>query len=452
MIPPLKNKRAMKKLFSISSCRFLAAVFLLLPGISNAQIFRYETPVEKVAQDSFYRILLSPEVTSHLKSDFSDARLYDEDSLETPYLIYKDEAHQGVDRFVTYQIVDKHLVRGCCSHITVRNSLGNAIDHIVLEVNNADASRRMNLSGSYDGQSWFTVRDEFRVESFNTWEKGERKTTSLIRFDFPLTDYKFYRFEFDDWHWWWYDYSYPVFVVRAGYTEPTFIPEETLELPRPQIVQSDSVKKKESFIRISFADSQYVDHLRFSISTKKKGKDYYRAAALFSLEEVTRNGKTQEELVPVCSTILSSMNDNEINLGMRRVKTLVLRIGNEDNLPVIVDSVNAFQVKHYLVAELEKDNRYVLRFGNDSLPAPVYELRYFKDKIPAKPTVISTGARTDISEKKISPATMKGLNDAPKAQVEQMLFRDPRFIWAAIGGVVLLLGFMTVKMLREMKS
>jgi hypothetical protein len=302
--------------------------------------------------------------------------------------------------------------------------------------------------------SWFAVKDQYTVSSFDTWEKGARKTTSLLRFDFPLTDYKFYRFDFDDWWWWRYDdnYHYPVFVVRAGYTEPTFIPEECLSLPQPAIVQSDSARRKQSFVRITFADSQYVDHLRFSIFTKKKGKDYFRAATLFSEDQVVRRGKLVTELTLLCTTILSSMNANEINLGLRQVKSLVLRIDNEDNLPLIIDSVSAFQVKHYLVAELEKDNRYVLRFGNDSLPPPEYELRYFKEKIPAAPPVIRTRARTEISAKMISPSSMKGLAEEKKAGNTPALLRDPRFIWAAIAAVIQLLGFMTVKMLREMKG
>lgn len=434
----------------------VAGIFLL-PFVSTAQSFHWEAPVDPVSADGYYRLLLNPEVSSHLSSDFSDLRIYDKDSIETPFLIYKDEARQGVDRFVTYQIVEKHLVRGCCSHITVRNSLGNPIDHIVLEVNNADASRQMTLSGSYDGSSWFVVRDEFTVASFNTFEKGERKTTSLIRFDFPLTDYKFYRFNFDDWYWWWHDetYHYPVFVVRAGYTEPTFIPEECLNIPSPAVMQSDSAKRKQSFVNITFADSQYVDHLRFHLSTKKKGKDFYRAAQLYEIVETMENGKKVTREIPISTTILASVNANEINLGMRRVKRLQLRIENGDDQALIVDSVEAFQVKHYLVAEFEKANSYVIRFGNPEIHAPVYDLQYFKAKIPQAPPVINSGKRKDIASQQISPATMKGIETAKKnAEVkkDEGIFKDKRVIWGAIGIVVLLLGFMTTKMLKEMKK
>ncbi|MDQ3108693.1 MAG: hypothetical protein M3R17_02265 [Bacteroidota bacterium] len=418
----------------------------LFPLTISAQIFHWESPVDAVGADGYYRILLQPDVTAKLQTHFSDVRIYDQDNVETSYLIYKDEATQGVDRFVTYQIVDKHYSNGCCSHITVKNSLENPIDHIVLEVNNAQAKREMTLTASYDGEHFFALVDHFTVASFNTYNKGERKTTSLLRFDFPFTDYKYYRFNFDDWTWWWHNYNQPVFVVRAGYIEPTFIPEECLEIPQPLLLQTDSTKKKQSYIHISFADSQYVDHLRFKIAAKNKSGDYYRAASLYQIVETTTGGITKKEEVFISSTIVSSVNANEINLGRMRVKDLVLRIDNDDNQPLLVSSIRAFQVKHYLVADLEKKNNYFIRFGNDSIPAPVYDLAYFKDKIPAKPEVIKSGIRKDISEKRISTKA------EDQAQLGDSIFKDKKIIWGAIGLVILLLGVMTMRMLKEMKT
>ncbi len=437
------------------SIKSLLAV-CLISFSANAQVFHWESPVDSVAKDGYYRILLQPDVTSKLQTGFSDVRIYDRDSVETPYLIYKDEATQGVDRFVTYQIVDKHYENGCCSYLTVKNSLGNPIDHIVLEVNNADAKREMTLTGSYDGDNFFALKDEFTVTSFDTYEKGARKTTSLLRFDFPLTDYKYFRFNFDDWNWWWFDYDryhHPIFVVRAGYTEPTFIPEECLEIPRPILSQTDSIKKKQSVIRISFVDSEYVDHLRFSISTSNKAGDFYRAASLYEIVETTEKGIVKNEERYISSTILSSMNANEFNLGRMRVKNLVLKINNDDDRPLVIDTVRAFQVKHYLVAQLEKGNRYCIRFGNDSIPPPVYDLKYFKDKIPAHPEIIKSGMRKDISEKRITAAQRKK-SESPSGATHfgDSLFNDKRIIWGAIGLVMLLLGMMTMRMLKEMKG
>jgi len=440
------------------SAKFLFAIFLV-PFALHAQIFQWQSPVDTVTKDGYYRILLQPDVTSKLQTTFADVRIYDQENYETPYVVYKDEATQGVDRFVTYQIVDKHYETGCCSHITVKNSLGDPIDHIELEVNNAQTHKEMDLTGSYDGVNFFALVDHYSVASFDTYQKGARKTTSILRFDFPLTDYKYYRFNFDDWRWWWhyYDNDHPVFVVRAGYTEPTFIPEECLEIPRPLLLQTDSMKKKQSIVQISFADSEYVDHLRFSIGTRNKSGDYYRAASLYQIVETVKDGIVTKHEQFISSTILSSLNANEINLGRMRVKNLVLRINNDDNRPLIIDTVRAFQVKHYLVAELDKGNHYVIRFGNDSIPAPVYDLTYFKEKIPLKPEMIGSGERKNISDKRITATALKKKAEEEKEKTADThlganLFKDKRVIWGAIGLVILLLGIMTMRMLKEMKT
>lgn len=411
----------------------------------NAQHFNWQSKVEPVVKEGYVKILLDPAVTAKLRQGFPDMRLYDKENYETPYLVYKDEAKKGHDRFVTFQVVDKHYVNGCCSHITVKNSTGQPIDHIVLEVNNADASRGMNLAGSYDGAHWFTVRDQFVVETFNGMVKGEKKTTNLIRFDFPLTDYKFYKFQFDDWHYWWRDYHHPVFIVRAGQVESTFIPEKCLALPTPVYTQKDSARQ--TFLRFNFNEPHYIDHLKFTLK-QVKNKDYYRSASLYELVENPGKPMTERYLG---ATALSSLNDNEISLpGNAKTGHFLLKINNEDDRPLLVENVQALQVKHYLVAELEKENAYTLRFGSDSSAAPVYDLQYFKEKIPDSLETVKMLGRENIAAVK---QVVKVKEDVSKENATAgTFFTSKNMIWFAIGGVGILLLLLTARMLKEMKN
>lgn len=412
----------------------------LLPFALQAQHFNWQAKIDPAQKDGHAKVLLSPGITSQLRSGFPDIRVYDKENYETPYLVYKDEAKQGLDRFITYQVVETHYSRGCCSFIKVKNSTGKPIDHIVLEVNNADARREMNLAGSYDGVNWFVVRDEFVVETFNGMVKGEKKTTSLIRFDFPLTDYKYYKFEFDDWYYWWRDYHHPVFIVRAGHVEPTFIPEKCLDLPKPAFVQKDS--GRQTLVDIRFDEAQYTDHFKFNLR-QVKNKDYYRSASLYELVE-NDNKTTTEKYIG--STVLSSMNDNEISLPGNRAGHFVLKINNEDDRPLIVDDLRALQVKHYLVADLEKNNVYTLRFGNDSIPAPVYDMQYFKNKIQDSLDVLQALPRENIAAQK-QEVKIK----ADSKSESKTFFTSKTIVWFAIGGVGLLLLFLTARMLKDMK-
>ncbi len=423
----------------------IALLVFCFPIALHAQRFNWQAKVENVTSEGFVKILLSAEVSSQLRDGFPDIRIYDKDNFETPYLVYRDDAKQGLDRFITYQVVETHYTRGCCSFITVKNSTDKPIDHIVLEVNNADASRQMNLAGSYDGSNWFTVRDQFIVETFNGIYKGEKKTTNLIRFNFPLTDYKFYKFEFDDWHYWWRDYKNPIFIVRAGYVEPTFIPERCITLPNPTFMQQDTLR--ESQIRFDFEEDQYIDHLKFDLS-QVKNKDYYRAASLFELVK-NKNGNGWDERY-IGSTVLSSLNDNEMSFNESKMGHFVLKISNQDDRPLICNGIKAMQVKNYLVAELEANNSYSIRFGNDSIQAPIYDLQYFKAKIPDSLKQLTVLARTNIA--KLNQIVHLAESKKAKETEKATFFTSKKFIWIGVSIVGILLLFLTSRMLRDMKK
>ena len=418
-------------------------IALGLPVITPAQNFHWESKLDPVIKEGYQKILLGPEITSQLKPGFPDIRIYDSLGHESPYIIFKDEAKQGIDRFVAYQIVQKNYQPGN-SFIVVKNSIGNSIDHIVLEVNNADANRKMHLEGSYDGTQWFAVKDEYSVVNFNGYEKGQPKTTNLIRFDFPLTEYQFYKFEFGDWHWWWRNYQAPIFVVRAGYTEPTFIPEECLSLPDLKMSFEFNKKDKQSIYQLSFPDKQYVDHLEFSINREKEeSEDYYRGATLY--ERIKNENDTLHPFEDrfISSTILSSLNSNEINLEGIKVQDLVLKINDHDDRPLTISRVEALQVKHYLVSKLNAKGNYMIRFGCDSLNAPVYDMKYFVDKLPSNINVISGNGRKDIFNDPVH---------APGVEIKEPFFKTQAFVWTAIGIVILVLILISSRMLKEMKK
>ena len=77
--------------------------------------------------------------------------------------------------------------------------------------------------------------------------------------------------------------------------------------------------------------------------------------------------------------------------------------------------------------------------GTDLAPAPRYDLRYQQDVLSAVPmSIVTTGAVEPIAQIPLP---------APAEPEDNRLY-----IWLAIGVVVLILGWMSVKMLREMKT
>jgi len=291
-----------------------------------------------------------------------------------------------------------------------------------------------------DGKQWFALKDKYESVTFDTYEQGSKKTTSMLRFDFPKSEYLFYKFDFDDWRNWWHNYNYPVFIVRAGYIEPTFVPEETLENPVPTMKRTEDPKRKETDIRISFPEAQYIDHLKLTVLRgPREQTDYYRAASLF---EIIKKDSVHTEERFVASTILSSLSGNEFNLNRARLKDLVLRISNHDDQPLNISEMHAFEVKHYLVADLSTNESYMLRYGCDTLQAPVYDLQYFREKVPLAPRIVNVSGPRDIF-------IVEGKRVNKK---ENGFFNNKAVIWIAIALVGLVLAFMTVRMLKDMKK
>jgi hypothetical protein len=81
-----------------------------------------------------------------------------------------------------------------------------------------------------------------------------------------------------------------------------------------------------------------------------------------------------------------------------------------------------------------------LKFGNADRAAPNYDLAYFKNQIPDDTKKVKLqGIRSLMSEKS-------------SATPELSLFENVYLIWSIIGIVGILLGFMSIKMIRELGS
>lgn len=426
----------MKKLLSVI-CAFAFV------SDADAQHFRWKAPVNAVDTSGYVRILLQPEVTGEMREGYPDLRILDEGNGEIPYLVARDRLVQGTTRFVEYPVVDKRDAAGY-SYVTVENPLHKTdpLDQICLVVNNTEANREMTLVGSYDNQNWFAIKDEFYTSYYETYVHDSSKTTSVVVFDFPLTDYRYFRFNFDNWHHWWYDYAAPVFVVRAGVmmkTNPASLPDQRMEIGG--VKYSSLQIGKTTAVDITFDHPNYIDYMRFNLSSEVAPGTFHRGARLYIADSTHHCDKQTGQVVS--STILSNGALNEFAVNGRKVERLCLHIDNEDDRPLNVDAIHTIQIRQYAVAFLEKGKQYTLYYSDDSIPAPRYDLRYRADDLVLhEMNVTGTGTRIEIPFSAPPPQAIR----------EQPFYENRTFIWLAIAIVILILGWMSVKMLREMKS
>jgi hypothetical protein len=418
MIKLKPNK--MKKLFALIICFVIA-------GSTNAQNFKWQAKVDSVPAKGFYNILMPPSVNGHLDNSFNDIRLFDEKNAEVPYLLRWEAPIQYTQLFKEYKIISKQIIKGCCTNITLENPEKTKINNIRLIVKNADVQKKMKLSGSDDQQNWYVVKDKIFFQGVN----NNSETFEIKLVDFPLSNYAYYKIEIDD------SASAPVNITQAGYYDNYTENGKYVEVSAAKIIQGDSIKQKKTYVKITFDSPQYIDKLELEI----EGPVYYLRKGTIS--EFKKDSIKKRESRSYYSAIqdmeLSSNNPKVIYFSNYKAREFYLLIENEDNPPLKIKSAKAYQLNHYLTAYLEKEKHYILKFGDDKVIAPAYDLNYFQDSIPKNVPVLLTGS-------------VMGLTEEQQAAVPSSWFSNKAVLWIAIGIVVILLAVLSLKMIKEMND
>jgi hypothetical protein len=391
---------------------------------SRGQSFSAEATVAPVEADGFYNIMISPAINAHVNNDFSDIRIFDAQGREIPYLFRREIPTYHINHFVEYEIVKKEFRSNCCTTLLLRNVNRTPINNIHLIIKNAEARREASLSGSDDNKTWFTIKDHFMLEA----PRNNHGTQELEIVGFPWSNYEFYQIKIND------SIKAPLNIVTAGYYIDQSADGKFTSLP-VAINSYDSAIQKKTYVKLLFNNIQFVDKLEIDVS----GVKYYRRRATFFEKRVgTKNGTRVTYYRPIQNFELTTGRKAIIELTKIRGQEYLIEIENQDNPPLNISSVNAFQLNRYLTAWLSKDTHYTIRFGQPTLKSPIYDLAFFKDSIPndvkiIEPRAVKTLAKTDII-------------------VQQSFFTNKNIIWAAIVVVMIILGYMSVKLIRESAS
>ena len=126
---------------------------------------------------------------------------------------------------------------------------------------------------------------------------------------------------------------------------------------------------------------------------------------------------------------------NEFRFKSRIAKKLRIIIQNQDNPPLTIGNLSVSGYQHQLITRFSQLATYYLVYGQQNAPKPRYDLQQFKDKIPTTLTDLSLGVQQKIP-KIIEPTVTP-------------LFTNKWWLWALMVGIILTLGWFTMKMLKE---
>lgn len=410
------NTSLQKKL--LKSIIVLFVSFMSFSGFS--QDFKWECKTKKVTKNGFNEILLTPEITGKLNSDYGDIRLYDSTGSEIPFIQYSEKPILYKQMFKEYEIIKKEH-KYDYTRLVIHNPKKNEITNFSLVIKNADVRKWLTLNASDNQKEWYALKEHYYFQSFY----NEDSVSEIRILNFPKSNYEYYELLISDY------YDNPINILKAGYYDWSVSIGKYSQINNVKISQTDSLKQ--SIVKISFAQQQYIDKLQIEIDGPEF---YFRDAVISVAKKINVKGESKlcyEEIKPAKIT---SNSENIIAFSGFPAKELYLIIQNYDDKPLNIKTVNAYQLNHYLTANLKDGETYLLKFGNEKLRLPVYDLKFFTDSIPDELPLITT-------------CDVKSIKKVVKSELKPFYY-NPVFIWITIVIVALIIGYVSLKMIKEM--
>ncbi len=390
-----------------------------------SQGFSWETKLDKVESKGFYLIKLNNNILSKLNSDFSDIRIYDEENKEVAYILKKEKPIKQITLFKEYKIIEKkHKIAWGYTRIIIHNPKKNDINNILFIIKNTEVKKRLKFSGSDDKENWYIIKDKYRFQS--SYSENDNSVIKIL--NFPKSNYEYYEILLDDY------VNKPINILKVGYLDTSIENGKYSEISSVDFLQNDSLEPKKTIVKIKFDEPKYVDKITFKIGDN----EFFHRNATISVKDSAKYKKKKMEYfyTDLKNFTITSYTDNTILLENQKMDKFYFIIENNDNQPLLLKDVKVYHLNTSLVAKLDNEKKYKIKFGNSKISKAKYDLEHFIDSIPKGLKNVNTKELIKI--------------EIPKEEKKELI--DTTIIWLAIALVVFLLGFLSFKMINDMNK
>jgi len=403
--------------------RFSSLFCLFILGNCYSQEFKFQAKVDSVNETAYYKIALSPELLGQINLDASDLRLVDSEGKEIPYFVAKEKEGQVSSSFISYEILEKTMIPDSSSAVVFHNTAKKKMDNITFVVQNTDVRKRARLSGSNDRENWFIIKDDYLLHSM----KNTTETSEFKLLNFPLSDYEFLKLEMNDKN------QMPINILKIGYKDSQLNKGIVTSFQCPITSKKDSLGK--TTFQVKFQQPMYIERLGFNIIEP----EYFSRNAEVKVEKERRTKKKKRQLYfeNIGSNNLNSNGENTIDVRPTKTESLFIEIQNGDDIALSIDGITASYLNMYIVAELVPSQEYYLKFGDETLSNPSYDIVKFKEKITP-------------SEAAVSHHTIEELLSQKEEIKSDSLFDNPAIVWSVLGVVGIGLAIVSFRMIKEM--
>ena len=409
---------------------------LLCYSSGYSQAFKWEAQLAPVGANGFYNIRLSPDLVSKAASPaLTDFRIFSKQS-EVPYILRKESPVYDSTSFKAFQILENNQNKGKGSVLVFQNNQSKTLEQFSLIFNNTQVQKQMNISGSYDRKLWYVVTQNIGIDPTDVSAIGSG-TAMVKTVHVPITDYSYYKIEIND------SLSAPLYIRTIGNFNTNVISTKAYSaIPTPHIKEIKGKDQQQSIFQLDFDAFYLIHQLEFEVEEPKLFRR--EAAIAIANTDIRRNKRGEQINDPYIILTEFTLEPGKLRValeGADKAKTLYLIVTNADNPPLKIKQATAWQQNYYLTTYLEKDKKYQLKLGSTNLSAPNYDLQYFTDSIKKNLPFISIAS--------LEHTKQQAGNDD---EVTPTLFKSNYWIWAALIGIIALLGFFSVRMIKNMQN
>jgi hypothetical protein len=395
--------------------RYLQIIILLFVQYSFGQTaWKAELPF--LEKSDYYHVELDQEL---IGAGLNYLKILDENDNETPYFIRSSNPVQEISSFENFDLV-KNNTKDSLNIIIVNNETAENLNRFCIVFQQAETQKFVSIRGSNDLKQWYIVKRQTKEFEYSG-KTGDN--TEMLIVDFPKGNYRYYEITLGN------DQKSPLEVLKIGKINNSNIYGNYTEVFSGKPVMGNNSEDKNT--RLSFPElknTYCINKIEFSIKNKP---DYYRQAIVIDSTSYDRK-----------RFYLSSGNENTILMNdfLFTPRTFVF-IENQNNPPLVINSIKIFGLCRYACAYLEAGKKYRIVLNNQEPIVTTYDIEYFRDKIPTDIEVLKTKNLSDY----VVPETV-----TPKRELT--LFERPLFLWSVITVMGIFLVFICLRMIKEIKK
>ncbi len=394
----------------------------------NAQLKTYDyfREIKTVSEEAYYQLKIGSAVLDR-QGCYRVYEINEKDTSEVPY-IAGEKFYDTYDKsyFKSLNIIDKSYEAGKASYATLVIDTNLIYNTLYLSFNSSDFFKNVTLEGSNDNKKWKTIIENEKVFDYSRIPNEHYYRNKIV---FNSSSYKYIRIRLDDSH------SEKVEILAASIP---LVKEEIIndeELVPFEVKRSEDSKNKQTIIECTFARKYFISGIQLKIT---HDNPFYKREA--SINSLAKNNQ-KDNWISFGGSTLSSTSSNKIMLerydrdddGFKTDKIRVI-INNLDDKPLAKIDLEIFTHQQSIKLKLQNNKKYVLAYGKNNDSAPQYDIEYFKNAVPIKLKQAELGNETKITH---APVIVK-----------QPLINNKMWIWVALIGCLVLLGFFTLKLMK----